>query len=50
MGDCAQIRHICVPGVYRLHAPVLLLGCLMVTMERVQKAATPIPKELVFGT
>ena len=50
MGDCAQIKHICVPGTYRLHAPVDILGCLMVTMERVAKGATPIPAGLVFGT
>jgi hypothetical protein len=49
MSDCAQIRNICTPGTYRLHAPANLLGCLMVTMERVRQRATPIPQGLVLG-
>lgn len=51
LGECAEIRHICVPGTYRLQivGPDSCIGCVTVTMERVAKGATPIPTGLVFG-
>lgn len=49
LSDCAQIRNICVPGTYRLRAPVSAIGCVFVTFERNPKGATPTPVGLVFG-
>jgi hypothetical protein len=49
LGACSEIKHICVPGIYRLVMGAGCLGCVTVTFERVPMRDTPIPEKTVFG-